>query len=73
MSNPAGTVTVKINADTSGFDEAIAGLKPSNYQIRLAALDRALNRDALLNGATDVLKTAHRFERYLRGDSSTDA
>jgi hypothetical protein len=70
MSKPEATITVKIDADTAEFDKAVAGLKPSDYQIRLAALDRALGRDALFNGGTDVIKYAHRLERYLRGETT---
>jgi hypothetical protein len=72
MSEQAGTVTVKIDADTTAFNKKVAGLKPSDYEIRLAALDRALSRDALFNGGTDVIKYAHRLERYLRGDAAAE-
>lgn len=70
MSNEIRTITVKINADTTAFDKAVAGLKPSDYQIRLTALDRAMGRDAVHNGETDVIKHAHKIERYLRGDTA---
>lgn len=68
----AGEYVIKVKADTSEAEAAIAAIKPSLYTIRLAALDRALSLRDGIPSPYVVVATAAQFEEYLINGAKTD-
>jgi hypothetical protein len=62
INNP-GTITATVKVDSSELDQAIEKYKTLAFEVRLAALDRAIEM-----GGLNIIERAREFERYLRGE-----
>ncbi|HKU01419.1 MAG TPA: hypothetical protein VJQ80_01245 [Arthrobacter sp.] len=67
----AGEYVIKVKADTSEAEAALAAIKPTAYGIRVAALDRALAIADRIDSPAKIVADAGVFEKYLNGEATS--